>query len=834
MAQDTIVQCKGLVTQYNPLNVAPGVLIKANDCIIRRENTIENRRGYLSYGSLSNVGNQCLVYLKRILAHNGTSLSYDNGSGTFTDYSTSVTAPTSEKVRGVEAFQNLYFTSNVGVGVATALSSSSIRKSGVPRALNVTLSTTGATGFLSNLKNVAYRSVIQRSDANSNTIFGYPSSRSRVYNSSGGSRNVLVTAYLPSEVTTSDIIQIYRTEQVAAASSTDDTAGDEMALVYQVNPTSTDITNGYISFTDSITDELRGASLYTSPSQETISQANDRPPLCKDIALYKSDYLFFANTSTKQRLNLTLVGTASLTGQTIKIAGVTYNFGATEIISGGGSPQVLVSATGVAAVDIDLTARSFVKVINLYASNTSVYAYYLSGSDDLPGQILIEERGVGASAFTVQSSNTAIAGMFFPQPPVSPSTSISSTSSNEVRKNGIYFSKGQQPEHVPVTNYIFAGPANAEILRIVALRDSLIIISEAGVYRLTGESPQNFQVNPLDLTVFCKCKDSVAVLANQVFMLSNQGIVSVSDTGVQVVSREIEPEIIPLLTYSNISNYTSGVAYESDRCYLLSTISNSTDTEANQTFVFNAFTRTWTRYTFGFNSGIVEPSTDKLFFTKSSQSLVYKERKDFSDSDYADPESSITITVLSPKLRFTSSVVPLEGWIVYQGSTGIPITSVTSLGSSLYEANLLYSVPTSWTTGAATIFPSVSMEIEWAPWTGAQPGIMKHVRQVSFLTDSLANNNTASLLKGTFRTDIDSTIEEINIENSSARWGLKLWGLFPWGGNSDTFAYPTYVPMNKQYSRSLVVGSKHNRGMEKVSISGVTFTFEMISERISK
>lgn len=837
MAQDTIVQCKGLVSQYNPLNVVPGTLVRADDCISRRENTFENRRGNELYGALTAAGTQLLTYLKRVIVHQGTELRYDNGSGTFTSYTGTVNPISGEKVRGVEAFQNLYFTTDTGVKVATALSAGSIRASGSPRALDVSLSLTGASGFLSNLNNVAYRSVVQKTDANGNIIQGYPSGRSRVYNSAGAARNVLVRAYIPSEVTTSDIIQIYRTDQVAAASSTDDTAGDEMGLVYQVSPTSTDVTNGYIEFTDSITDELRGAALYTSPSQETISQANDRPPLCKDVALYQSGYVFYANTSTKQRLYFSIVGTSSLSGKTITLAGVTYNFGASEIISGGGSPQAAVGATGVAAVDIDLTARSLVNVINRYASNTAVYAYYLSGSDDLPGQIMIEERGVGAAAYTVQSSDSAIAAMFFPQPPVSPGTNSASTSSNEVRKNGLYFSKFQQPEAVPPLNWLPVGPGNSNILRIVALRDSLIIISEAGVYRLTGDSPQNFQVSPLDLTVVCKGKDSVAALANQVFMLSNQGVVAVSDTGVQVVSREIEPEFAPLLTYSNLEANTYGVAYESDRCYLISTVSDSGDSSPNQTFVYNAFTRTWTTYTFAFTAAIVESSIDRMFFTFPSKSAVYRERKSFMDTDYQDPSETITInsiTTTTVTITTPGGVVPQEGWVLEQGSSAFPIDEVTDLGSSQYSVTLSEDVPSSWVTGSATLYPSIDMRVAWAPWTASQPAIMKHVRQVTLLADQLSTNNTATLVKATFKSDLDSNEEEIDITNTSARWGLKPWGVFGWGGQADTFGYPTFVPRNKQYSRTLTVGVRHNRGRERVCITGVSFTFDMVSERTSK
>jgi hypothetical protein len=341
-------------------------------------------------------------------------LSYDNGSGTFADYSGSYSAPTGARMRFVEAFSNLYATTSSGVKVFSDITGTAGRLAGAPRALDPSYTLTGASGFLSTGNQCAYRCTIQRTDTNSNIVTGYPSQRLWVTNSAGGSRNVILTVYLPSEAKAGDVLQFFRTAQVVG--TTDDISADEMGLVYQYELIAGDISTGNIVFTDSVTDALRGATLYTSPSQEGIQQANDRPPLTKDLALYKSNYMLYANAQTKQRLSVTLVGTASLSGKTITLGGVTYNFGATEIISGGGSPQVLVSATGVAAVDIDLTARSLVRVINRYTLNTTIYAYYLSGPSDLPGQIMIEEKGVGASAFTLQASDTAVSGMFFPAP----------------------------------------------------------------------------------------------------------------------------------------------------------------------------------------------------------------------------------------------------------------------------------------------------------------------------------------------------------------------------------------------------------------------------------
>lgn len=814
------------------MTMAPGALAKANDVYNRRENIIEPRRGYNLYALMAAAPKQLLSYLDRVIVHHGTTLSYDNGSGTFANYSGSYSEPTSNRIRGLEAFSNLYFTTSVGVKKITDVAGTAGVSAGAPRALDPSYTLSGSSGFLATAFQCAYRAVIQRTDANGIVVTGYPSQRLWVPNTAGASRNVALTVYIPSEAIAGDVFQLYRTAQFSG--TTDDLSGDEMSLVYQIAITSTDITNGFVTVTDSTTDALRGASLYTSPSQQGIAQANSQPPLAKDLTLYKSNFMIYANTTSKQRLQFSLVGTSGLSGKNITLGGTVYEFGASEIISGAGSPQALVSATGVAAVDIDLTARSLVRVINRYALNTTIYAYYLTGPDDLPGQILIEEKGVGGSAFTLQAEDTSIAAMFFPAPPVG-TTNDESTSANDQEKNVLYYSKSQEPEHVPLLNKLPVGPSNKEILRVVALRDSTIIIKEEGVYRLTGDTPQSFIVTTLDDTVFCKSADSVVKLANQVFMLSNQGVVAISESGVQVISREIEPALTPLLQISNLASLTFGVAYESERSYFLSVPTISTDTGPNQTFVYNIFTRTWVRHTYGIKAGIVEPGADKLYFSKSGEEEVFAERKSFTDADFADPDISVTISSISGQsVVFTiASGTPRVGWVIGQGTTEIAIESLTVAGG-VYTARMLEQPPDTWTTGAATIYQPVGMDIEWHSWTGQNnPDLLKQVREALILADDTENQNSVRALTMVFKSNFDNEATEVVLTRGSTGWG-DAWGTISWGGDADSVGYRTYVPRNKQYCSRMRLGVKHQNAREKLSIAGCAFAFEVASERVGR
>jgi len=713
---------------------------------------------------------------------------------------------------------------------------SSYRLAGVPRALGpkatVVTGSTFATGV-----NVAYRTIIQRVDQNQNVIVSYPSERVWVPNTSGSDADIELVNYLPAGTRASDVLQVYRTP--TASGSSDDTAGDEEGLIYQQTLLQSDINAGTVTVTDSVVDALIGATIYTAPSQEGIAQANAQPPLAKDIALFKG-YMFYANTETKQILYTNLVSVTDLYnsgsyGRTVIIAGTTYTSAATENSASG---AFAVSNSGTTAVDIDETARSLVRIINSYSSNTSVYAYYLSTPDTLPGQIVIESRTVGTSSFTISVGSSSTSGDFFPQPLVSPSSNAETTSSNQIKQNGIYVSKADQLEAVPLVNLYLVGAANAEIFRIVPLRDSLIIIKADGVFRITGETIQSFSVTPVDLTVICKAINSVAQLANNVIMLANQGFVAISDTGVEVISRDIEPNVLPLLTYPNVPVYTSAVGYESERLYLVSTVSEITDTSATQLFCYNIFTKAWTTWDINFVSAVVEPAQDKLYFTLPDEEVLFQERKNFEDLDYADPSISCTITAIDTvALTATitvSGATPLVGWVLEQGSTGIKITDVTDEGGGSFLLDLYQAPPDDWAAGAATLYPGIEVDLEWDTFYAGEAGYLKQLQLFKVLMDNTLDNNTTTSVDITFRTDLSTTRVSEQINSESSAWGVSPWGEFPWGGESQPYAYITYPPKEKAYFRAANFGIQFANAQEKLSLSGYSATLVPVSERTNR
>lgn len=327
------------------------------------------------------------------------------------------------------------------------------------------------------------------------------------------------------------------------------------------------------------------------------------------------------------------------------IEGLANGFSITVTAQGDGEDSalnnVLLSDAATPAQQIDETARSLVNIINKN-SDEIVNAIYISGPNDLPGQFLLEVRDIGTSSFSITASDATTGALF--NPPLPPAVGAAVVlAESESKPNRVFFSKIQQPEAVPIVNFIDIGPEDKAISRILALRESLFILKEDGVYRLTGLNGA-FAVDLFDESTKIISPDTAVVLNNQIYCLTNQGVAVISDTGVDIISKRLD-NIFQVLTSSSYDfRLTSfGVSYETDRCYWLWLPSTTTDTVATQAYRYNTSEDSWTRQPISKTCGIVNVGDDKLYLGPADENFIERERKNFNRTDYADRDFNITI-----------------------------------------------------------------------------------------------------------------------------------------------------------------------------------------------
>ncbi len=820
MSQNLILKIKGLNTNSNQLSeVEPGSLSIAKNINIDKDSVAEIRRGFDYLDNPPSFGTEndrITEYQDKLIVRrsNDDSMNYyDSG---WSAYSGTYKNPDDDyaRMRFLKTAGNLYFTTLEGVKVLDNYAGP-IYSTGMPKGLDGVGSTTGASGFMTTNTQVAYRVVWGSKDANNNLYLGSPSQRIIVANTSGGFRDVSLTFTIPDGITVSDFYQVYRSKE--SASSTDE-PNDELQLVYEENPTSGQISAKSVTFTDSTTNTLMGAYLYTNASQEGLSESNDIPPMSNDIALFKG-FTFFANIRTKHQLNISLLsigGTGLALNDTITIDGDVFTAKGFETISSG---YFQLFTAGSAAQNIDSTARSLVKVINQYSANTAIYAYYVSEYDSLPGQILLEKRVMDQTSFTVSVSRVAAWDI------------DDGVSDNSEYINGLMWSKNQQAEHVPMSHLEFVGSKNYAIRRIIALRDSLFILKDDGVFRLTG-SGGVWSIDPLDTSTRIIAPDSAAVINNQIFCLSDQGIVAISDIGVEVKSRKIEDQIQQLISidYFKLKTLSFGINYDTDRKYILFTIDASSDNTPTKAFVFNIFTNQWTNWYKPARHGFISTSQDKLYLCSGITENVLEERKTFTYLDYVDEEiTGFNIVSYSGDQVVIDLMTGIEiGDILYQSVTKTAIITAIDVPSKTLTMN----TNITWDIASCSILKAIDSSLEFTNITNDNAGLMKHFQEIAWLF----RDKSFDYGQTSFYTDLSSSYDSTTIygDYGSDLWGGFGWGVVPWGGIVRPKPVRVFVMREKSRGSLLSIKLSIKNGYSKWSLNGMSLQFEYVSERMER
>jgi hypothetical protein len=205
--------------------------------------------------------------------------------------------------------------------------------------------------------------------------------------------NVKLQINIPSTIQNNPdyFVQVYRTRNFSAGQDSilgiDTTPDDEMNLVYEAFPTPAEYAALFLEFIDNYPEDLRNTNvpLYTNPATgEGINQANDIPPIAKDINFFKN-VTFYANTKTRHRINpITLLGTSNINdGDKIIISDGTA-LGTTEYVFTLGSAELNAFTFDSSTTVADLQNKYF--TMNSAEDENLYYFWYRldnSGTDPL-------------------------------------------------------------------------------------------------------------------------------------------------------------------------------------------------------------------------------------------------------------------------------------------------------------------------------------------------------------------------------------------------------------------------------------------------------------------
>jgi len=548
--------------------------------------------------------------------------------------------------------------------------------------------------------------------------------------------------------------------------------------------------------------------------------------------LSSGTYYVVSKTADTFEISLTKGGASvSWTDETsCEIQGVTEQ--------AGDYPMFYLSEDASASVRLRDTAEAIVRAVNR-DSSAVIYGQYVSGINDIPGLLRFQAKGFGGG-ISFRASDSTVAQAFSPIFPTAFDSGTQVTSTNENLPHTYLASKENEPEAVPLVNRFPVGSKNAQILRSKALRDSLILLKEDGVWRITGDSPNNFNATLLDGTVVCVAANSADVINNQVIFLSNQGVCLVTESSVQIVSREsIEELIQPILGQTNLSSETSGIAYETERLYLLTT-TKPNETSASVAYCFNIVTQEWTTWDRLFTGGVVGPG-DKLYYI-STDNEIQRERKVQNRTDFADQNHTITIDAISGlTVTFTiSTAVPEEGDMIVKDSVITYIDSDPSLIAGNQYSATVSAVNNLAVSDTPILYERFERIVKLSPFHAGLVGRMKLFAQMSVhLRDNSISKATISFTGQTYG---GSSEIEWNSSISFAGWGNFPWGFEPWGQETGieltTRTQPApvirvYVPPFQARNTFLQPIITHTRAGEPTNIQAFSFAIRPYGERVS-
>lgn len=589
----------GIVSSVAEMQAPPGALLRAENVVIRRSGSVEARPGVVLAKDLGLSGGQ----IQRIIpVEQDSILAYSTGS--WWDYTSdaavlysnpeaATSAPPffrADLIPSAQARGNTYIGYRDGVVKWTG-AGSAFATAGVPLLFAFGGSAGLPGSFLPNGSWVGYSVVGTKTDANGLVTKSRPAGTVYVANGTGGARGVgLVIVATMTAGAAIDTYEIYRTRTFL----TTDTPDAEMQLVGRVPyavPT--------VNFNDDTADANRGATLYTSPSRYGAESANDRPPACGAMASFKGS-LFFGNTSGPKRRIFSLNGGAG-TNQTGNTAGIGYRTATATRVIGTNTLTLVSSTTGlqkgmliaggtptgayitnIAGATITMSANATSSAVGATFSFYDAYTadgvtWHISGADYAPYAAFANATAlvyritppVGGYTFTyVAESFLRGTGAVLLlkathggecSPAIPEYDSAADTGDQDILPNGISWSKTDEPEHVPPVNYALVSDKKSAILNFGATRDALFIFKEDGIYRLTGTAGA-WRIDPFDLTTKCVLPSSVVALNNKIYALTNKGVVTVSDAGVQGVSNAIGDQI-KRMVYTLATNGAAGTGY---------------------------------------------------------------------------------------------------------------------------------------------------------------------------------------------------------------------------------------------------------------------------------
>lgn len=627
------------------------------------------------------------------------------------------------------------------------------------------------TGILAANTCYMYRTVYGRFDSNQNLILGPPSEAVIVY--TGATQfAVTVRQALPGKwMQPGDVVQVYRSTSLPFTGSSPSSTGiplDELQLATEYVIQSSDLTAAtpnFISIPDTCQDSTLGAYLYTDQNNGTgINSSQFPPPLAQCATIFKNIALY-ANTrqppTVQWKFIINSAGNTNPTSFTVSNGTTTYTATTgvlgtqyTQASPGNGTMNMVATSPA-------LYAMAFASVISNNNSDVVVYYLGLAESSAAAGAIqnipfLASAGGFASANYTLQLQTygvgdrengtwtVAAVGGNLVNYSVAP---LPQTAVPDLGPNRVYYSVPNQPESVPLLNYIEVGSRSSPVLAVTPLRNSIFVWRRDGLFRLTpnvqptGAVSMNLEL--FDETVQLTHENSVRKGGNRLFASCSRGFMEVTESNARTISDPIEDIASQVCVDLNTYPLSTAAASDAEKKYAFCALSSSTPT----VYIWNWVKQTWVTRQFtyygGINPGIVNGLAGGTFGTTSGTSGLPK----YSDRLWVCFASGLT--------QPPYDIIPLYGT---QNYGDLPSVTYVVIDANNPGAKKRFTQCTVVTTGStltalnATFATETTPASEVVPFTNVTTGVMRCIipqgyQYCSQLTLTISAPNHGDYLK---------------------------------------------------------------------------------------
>ncbi len=529
-----------------------------------------------------------------------------------------------------------------------------------------------------------------------------------------GPRPVAINVVTPWYARIGDSVEIYRSQPTALSTDVPDPDEYLTGEVYLLS------TSGF-TYGDATPLDVPNIPLYTNPADgEGAGQTNFQPPIYRDITNFNGQ-TYYSNTTDQQSIAMEMLGVGPINGvqdgDTISLSdGVTtrtYTF-VNTITS---SQQIKIISDGLPAYNIQQTTQNM--ITTLQSAGTAMSSFRLdifnnSAVGEIPGKFIFRRNDWGGQ-FTVTVSRPASW-----TPAFKAGTTLNS--SNNRQPNGLQFSKLGQAEAIPPVNFLSVGVSNYFIQRIFGLRNALIICKAGdGIWSYNGSTL--LQISNANIVA----PNSACVCFNKVWVYTDQGYLSITDTGgVTIISRPIETVINANRQKFLAQTFSQAfaISYETERRIMFyQPVDDGLGNPVLKAFCYSFATDAWTMYNAPALCGVVGIDVKLylgFFDTTFSSGRITQERKSYTIEDIADGNYAVSITAVilnpsgGPDIVELDTPLPQRGDGLVQGIWRTKIVAHrTDLGPFHYE--VLEQIP--WTVGSfnAAVYQAYNVEIQFLP-----------------------------------------------------------------------------------------------------------------------